>query len=439
MLNAFAEGNHLPAETVALIERRKALLGKSYRLFYAEPIHIVRGEGAWLFDASGRRYLDAYNNVASVGHCHPRVVEAIRRQVAILNTHTRYLDENILDYCERLATTLPPGLGRMVFTCSGSEANDLALRIARYNTGASGVIVTRFAYHGVTEATARISPSLGAESVGADNVRLVQAPDTYRLGESAGAAFAEDVRTAVASLKADGHGVAAMICDTIFSSDGVFVRRDLLSEAARVVQEAGGLFVADEVQAGFYRTGQFMWGAQRHGVVPDILTMGKPMGNGHPIAALALRAELADRFGEHVRYFNTFGGNTVSIAAARATLDAIIDEGLGANAATVGDWLGEEILRLACEQDVIGDVRQAGLFLGVELVGNQDRRTPAAALAQAVVNQMRRLGVLISLTGTYGNVLKIRPPLIWGREHVDLFVATLAQSLSEARREIHDA
>ncbi|MDK2760453.1 MAG: aminotransferase class III-fold pyridoxal phosphate-dependent enzyme [Sphingopyxis sp.] len=431
MLNAYSGAGDVDQATAALIERRRSLLGPAYRLFYEQPIHMVRGEGPWLFDAKGDRYLDAYNNVVSVGHCHPHIVGAIARQASVLNTHTRYLGDLILTYAERILATVPDSLGNIMFTCTGSEANDLALRAARHCTGARGIIVTQLAYHGVTQAVSEVSPSLGFGGEQPPYVRTIAAPDTYRsVGDVAGA-LAGQTRAAIADLKAAGHGVAAILCDTIFSSDGLFTARGLLDGAVAAVQAAGGLYIADEVQAGFGRTGGTMWGFERHGVTPDIVTLGKPMGNGHPVAAAIMRPELLAQFGESSRYFNTFGGNTVSCAAASATLDVIEREGLLANADGVGAYFKERLGALMAQHECIGDVRGAGLFLGLELVSDRQGKVADAGLAQRIVNGLREKRILISTTGIYGNVLKIRPPLIWGTEHVDMFVDALNMLLRE--------
>ncbi|MBP9157925.1 MAG: aminotransferase class III-fold pyridoxal phosphate-dependent enzyme [Sphingobium sp.] len=431
MLNAYSGGSDVDHLTAELIERRRSLLGSAYRLFYEMPIHMVRGEGPWLFDIDGNRYLDAYNNVVSVGHCHPHIVEAIARQAGILNTHTRYLGESILNYAERLLATVPDALGNIMFTCTGSEANDLALRVARYCTGAKGIIVTQLAYHGVTQAVAEVSPSLGFGGGQPSYVRTISAPDSYRFDGNLATLLAEQTQAAIAELEAAGHGVAAIMCDTIFSSDGVFTTPGLMDGAAKVVQAAGGLYIADEVQAGFGRTGETMWGFQRHGVTPDIVTMGKPMGNGHPVAAAIMRPELLTQFGDKSRYFNTFGGNTVSCAAAAATLDVIEQEGLLANADRVGARFLESLQALGARHEAIGDVRGAGLFLGVELVSDRPGKIPDANLAQKIVNGMREKQILISTTGIHGNVLKIRPTLIWQQDHVDMFVDALDSLLGD--------
>ncbi len=426
-----------PPDSLRLVERRAALLGPAYRLFYEEPLHAVRGEGVWLFDAAGRRHLDAYNNVASVGHCHPRVVAALAAQAAVLNTHTRYLHEGVVDYAEQLLATMPRELGHAMLTCTGSEANDLALRIARAHTGAEGLIVTRWAYHGVTAATAEASPSLGAGIRLGAAVRTVTAPAAVgggndeaaraAAGVEAGRAFAAGVREAIADLRRAGIGPAALLVDTVFSSDGIVTDPPgFLAEAVDAIREAGGVFIADEVQAGLGRTGEAMWGFQRHGVVPDIVTMGKPLGAGHPVAAVAVRPAVLEAFGQASRYFNTFGGNPVSMAVGRAVLDVVHDEGLMENARKVGEHLRHALRALAGWHPLIGDVRGAGLYIGVELVTDRAARTPASAETTArVVNAMRRRGVLLSSAGPAANVLKIRPPLVFTREHADLLAATL--------------
>lgn len=414
--------------TAGLLARRARLLGPAYRLFYDEPFHPVRGEGVWLYDAAGTPWLDAYNNVVPLGHARPEVVEAIARQASVLNTHTRYLHEGILDYAERLLATMPPELGHATFTCTGSEANDLAMRIATAHTGGTGLIVTRFAYHGVTSALACASPSLGQYVRIGDHVRLVDAP----AGGDAdtGRRFADGVRAAIADLQACGIKPAALLVDTVFSSDGVFTApAGFLHEAVEAIHEAGGVFIADEVQPGFGRTGEAFWGFQRHGVVPDIVTMGKPMGNGHPVAGLAVRPPVMEAFGRASRYFNTFGGNPVSMAAASAVLDVIQHNGLQANALQVGNYLRERLAALGERHAIVGEARGAGLFVGLELMADRSTRAPATALAAKVVNGLRQRQVLLSATGPDANVLKIRPPLVFQREHADFLVERLDEVL----------
>ncbi|MDA7966499.1 aminotransferase class III-fold pyridoxal phosphate-dependent enzyme [Ruegeria sp.] len=412
-------------EDAALIARRVATLGPSYRLFYEEPLHPVSAEGVWITDKDGRRYLDVYNNVPSVGHSHPRVVEALSKQAAILNTHTRYLHETVVEFSERLLATMPDTLNRAIFTCTGSEANDLALRIANYHTGGTGIVVTDLAYHGGTMAVAEMSPSLGL-GVGA-HVRTVAPPDTYRL-DAAG--FGAQVAAAFDDLKANGITPSVLIFDSIFSSDGVFAPPPgVLQAAVEAAYKAGALVIADEVQPGFVRTGDNFWGFQNHGISPDIVTMGKPMGDGHPMAGLALSAELADAFGQASRYFNTFGGNPVSAAVGLAVLDVIRDEQLQENARLTGAYMSDGLKQLANTHAVIGDVRGAGLFIGLELVQDRAAKTPATEETAWLVNELRRRGVLISRAGPHGNVLKIRPPLPFKPEHADHFVEVMDQTL----------
>jgi 4-aminobutyrate aminotransferase-like enzyme len=434
MANSFdlATAGGLEPRLRDLVERRRAVLGPGYRLFYERPVEVVRGEGVHLYDADGVEYLDAYNNVPCVGHAHPRVVEAIARQAATLNTHTRYAAEPILDYAERLVATHAPELRNVTFTCTGSEANDLALRVARFQTGADGVIVTRNAYHGVTSAVAEISPSLGPNVPLGTNVRAIAPPDPA-LGDVAavGAAFAAGVADAIADLERHGARLAAFVVDSIFSTDGILPDpAGFLAPAVDVVRAAGGLYVADEVQAGFGRTGDALWGYQRHCLHPDLVTLGKPMGNGLPIAALVARPEAIEPFGTAVRYFNTFGGNAVSIAAAAAVLDVIEDEGLVEHARVVGGALRAGVAALAADHPVIGDVRGAGLYLGVDLV-DPASGAPAPALATRLVNGMRERRVLISASGPEAATLKIRPPLPFAATDADRFLDVLADTLAE--------
>ncbi|MEY8829592.1 aspartate aminotransferase family protein [Sedimentitalea sp. XS_ASV28] len=436
MINAFDNDGtpKLAPEERALIARRDRALGPAYRLFYQDPMHIQRGEGVWLWDREGRKYLDAYNNVASVGHCHPRIVAAISAQLGVLNTHTRYLHEDIIAYAERLLATMPDQLEHVMFTCTGSEANDLALRIARSHTGRQGVIVTRQAYHGVTEAVSELSPSLGDFVPRGPRVRLIDAPDGLRIpAAQQGARLADDLARAITEMRAEGIEPAALIVDTIFSSDGLHPDPvGFLEPAVDLIRAEGGLFIADEVQPGFARTGDSFWGFQRHALVPDLVTMGKPMGNGFPVAGVAMRAGPVREFGERARYFNTYGGNPVAAAAGMALLDVIHDEGLQENARIIGAHLKAGLEDIATRRHVIADVRGAGLFLAVECVLDRDSNTPDAALAGFVVNHMRRNGVLISATGPGGNILKIRPPLILQQPEADLLLTAVEAAFNAA-------
>ncbi len=433
MPNAFESGKLAlgPAER-ELIARRERLLGPSYRLFYDRPLHLVRGEGVWLYDPAGQAYLDVYNNVPAVGHCHPQVVAALSRQAALLNTHTRYLHEGILDYAEALLATLPRELGHMLFTCTGSEANDLACRIAQSHTAATGFIVTRLAYHGGTQATAALSPSLGAAVAQGANVRIVAAPDGYRGDrERVAADFAAAVGAAIEDLRRHGIRPAALLVDTIFSSDGVFADPPgFLAPAVAAIRAAGGILIADEVQAGFGRTGAKMWGFERHALLPEIVTMGKPMGAGFPVAGLAVQPDVVREFGRS-RYFNTFGGNPVAAAVGLAVLEVIEREQLRDNASAVGEALRGGLRELAARHAIIGDVRGAGLYIGVELVTDREARSPASAATAQIVNRLRERRVLIGSAGPHANVLKIRPPLVFSNDHAELFLGALDEVLAE--------
>jgi 4-aminobutyrate aminotransferase-like enzyme len=422
MVNAFdgSQAASLPPGARDLVRRREAALGGAYRLFYASPVELVRGSGVYLYDPAGQAYLDAYNNVPSVGHSHPHVTEAVTRQLATLNTHTRYLTEGVVGYAERLLAAHDLGApAHAMFTCTGSEANDLALRIARQHTGGTGVIVTANAYHGVTAALAELSPSLGPNIPLGRDVRVVPAP-------APGVNFTAAVAWAIADLERYGVRLAAFLADSLFSSDGIFPDpAGFLAPVAEITRAAGGIYIADEVQSGFGRTGTHMWGYQRHGIAPDIVTMGKPMGNGLPIAGLVARQDVLDDFGRNARYFNTFGGNPVCVAAASAVLDVLEAERLPANAAATGAYLKDEVARLAAGSQVLGEVRGAGLYLGID-VADPSTGAPSADVAAAVVNGMRERRVLISATGPQGSVLKVRPPLPFGPEHADQFLAALA-------------
>jgi 4-aminobutyrate aminotransferase-like enzyme len=439
MVNAFDPGNtkSLDARTQELLARRQRVLGPSYKLFYEEPVHVVRGEGVWLYDPDGESYLDVYNNVPSVGHCHPHVVAAIAKQAATLNTHTRYLHDLVLTYAETLLATFPAALSNIMFTCTGSEASDLAMRVARTFTGGTGFIVTACAYHGITSAVSGISPSLGAGvSLGA-TVRTVPAPARYRADGSevadVGGEFAMHVEQAIQDLQRHGIRVAGLIVDTIFSSDGVHADPGgFLAPAVAAIRRVGGVFVADEVQPGFGRLGSHMWGFQRHGLVPDMAILGKPMGNGIPIAGLVAKPEVLLDFAARARYFNTFGGNPVSCAAGLAVLEVIEGEQLMVNAAAVGLYMKRGVEALAaCHGRLLGEVRGAGLFIGADLVADGDRQKPDAELASRIVNGLRKRRILISASGPHGHVLKIRPPLLFSRENADQFLDALDRTLQE--------
>ncbi|MFM7654504.1 MAG: aspartate aminotransferase family protein [Paracoccaceae bacterium] len=426
MPNAYQPGKgNLSKADQDLVARRQRALGPAYRLFYETPVHLVRGEGVWLYDKDGKAYLDTYNNVASVGHCHPHVVAAMARQAGVLASHTRYLHEGVLAYAERLLGHFPGELSHVMFTCTGSEANDLAFRIARAQTGGTGFIVTENAYHGVTYAISGMSPSLGSGVDLGEHVRVVPAP---RTGGETGAEFAAGVQAAIADLQRHGIKPAALIVDTVFSSDGVFADpAGFLAPAVAAIRAAGGLFIADEVQPGFGRTGAAMWGFQRHDVLPDMVSLGKPMGNGYPVAGLVMQPRVIEAFGAKARYFNTFGGNAVAAATAMAVLEVIEGEGLQANCAKVGAAFAEGLRGLAKGHAALGELRAVGLFLGQDIVDGEGR--PDAARAGWIVNRLREEGVLISATGPKGHVLKIRPPMVFSVENVAFFLDRLERVL----------
>jgi 4-aminobutyrate aminotransferase-like enzyme len=414
-----------------LVERRGELLGPAYRLFYRHPVEIVRGRGALVWDADGVEYLDCYNNVASLGHAHPAVVEAVHAQMARLSTHTRYLHEAILDYAEDLLGSMP-GPDRLMLVNSGSEANDLALRVGREFTGGRAWIATSEAYHGNTALVSAHSPSLAGSETMDPALRVVDPPDTYRHGSSAaaGAAFLASVRGAVADIEASGDGLAGIILDASFSSDGVFFGEPgMIAAAVEHVREHGGLLLADEVQPGFGRSGEAFWGFERHGLVPDLVSLGKPMGNGYPVAALAAKAEVLEPFATRRPYFNTFGGSPVAIAAAQAVLDTIRVEDLQAKALATGGVLRAALRELATRHDLIGDVRGAGLYTGVELVRSRATSEPATSEALEVLERLRERGVLTSVCGPTNSILKLRPPLAFGEEDVPRLVAALDGAL----------
>lgn len=408
-------------------------MGPAYRLFYDSPLHLVRGEGVWLYDADGNKYLDMYNNVPHVGHCHPRVVEAICRQAGVLNTHTRYLHDNVVDLAERLTATLPTELDTAMFSCTGSEANELALRIARKVSDGAGIVVASHSYHGNTQATYEVSTDSIAEAELPDYVVTVPAPDCYRgpyRGEDAAEKYAAHVDGALDRLRRRGIKPAAFLIDTIASSSGVVAPPPgYLGRVARIVRDAGAVFIADEVQPGFGRTGKQFWGFEVDDFVPDIVTMGKPMGNGHPISSVVTRRELADAFARHSGYFNTFGGNPVSCAAALAVLDVIKKERLQQNALTVGQHLVAGLWKLAERYECIGDVRGNGLFIAVEFVASREQRAPATGLVQRLVNDLRERGLLTGAIGPDKNILKLRPPLVLTKNDADYALNILDDTL----------
>ncbi len=427
--------------TQSLLDRRFRVLGRHSPLFYEKPLQLVRGEGVWVYDADGKRYLDAYNNVPHVGHCHPRVVEALCKQARTLNSHTRYLDETVVNYAERLLATFQPSLERVFLTCTGSESNELAIRIARECTGNMGIISTAYAYHGNTAAVAQISSVFTPASKRGPFVRTVPVIDPYRerngrSDEELAAAYVADLQRAIDDFTARGVKLAAVLFCTAFSSEGLPEQpRGYLPKVAEAVHAAGGLVIADEVQAGFGRFGSHMWGHDVHGMLPDIVTLGKPMGNGHPLAGVVTTADLMERFTSQNMYFNTFGGNEVSAAAGLAVLDVLRDEQLLENAQRVGNHVLAGMRELQKKHPIMGDVRGKGMFFAVEMVADRETREPAGSQTKAIVNAMRERGVLISRIGLGDNILKIRPPMTFSTDNANLLLTTLDSVLSsqEAR------
>jgi 4-aminobutyrate aminotransferase-like enzyme len=423
----------------ALLERRDRLLGPM-STFYEEPLHLVRGEGVRVWDAQGREYLDCYNNVPHVGHCHPKVVDAICTQAATLNTHTRYLHDTILDYVERLTATFDESLSSAIMTCTGSEANDIALRIARSVTGKTGVIATDHTYHGNTMAVAQLSCTNPPPGGHWPNVRHVPAPDSYRgtrtaSGELDAQLFTTSVQQAIDSLNADGHGISALIICPYFANEGFpELPQGWLNDAVTAVRNAGGIVIADEVQPGFGRTGTHFWGHEYANIVPEIVTLGKPMANGHPVGGVVTQHAYLEAFRRDFRYFNTFGGNPVSAAAALATLTVVQEEALMENARVVGEYARSGLTQLAQRYDCIDDVRGRGLMFGAELVTSRDTKAPAIELAKQVANGMRQRGVILNFLGIHYNTLKIRPPMPFSQANADHMLNTLDDTLSDLCR-----
>ena len=419
------------SDRTQLIERRQRALGPAYKHFYETPLYLTRGEGVWLFGDDGRKYLDCYNNVPSVGHCHPEVVAALTQQAQTLNTHTRYLHHAVVEYAEMLTATLPGELSVCTLVCTGTEANDLAYRMARAVTGNDGAITTVGAYHGNSTLVSELSPDFGRRRPRPEFVVDVEPPMSYRGRYSSDDAqyaqkYAELVDLGIDELAEHKHRPAMMIIDSIYDCAGVYTPppqyQQLVHEKVRA---AGGLIVCDEVQSGLTRLGDHYWGFMDSGVVPDIVTMGKPLGDGHPLAAVVTTPDIAARFAEESNYFNTFGGNPVSASVGKAVLQIIEREELLQQVHDVGDYLLQGLNRLAQRYELIGDVRGKGLFIAVELVRDRDTKEPADHEAAAVVERMREAGVLLALIGEHRNTLKIRPPLVFSKEHADIALAAL--------------
>ena len=414
----------------ALLAIRHGVLGHHTKHFYEKPLHFERSLGPYLYGMDGRRYLDFYNNVPQVGHCHPHVVKAIARQAAALNTNTRYLYGSVLEYAERLTSKLAPHLNSCIFVNSGSEATDVAWQLARFVTGNSGGMLMEDAYHGVTDSIRLFSP--GHPDVPLpDFLQGLAVPDAYRdAGDQIASRYAADADRAIRDLAEAGHSLAAFIVDSAFCSSGVpDVPAGYLQGVEERVRKAGGLMICDEVQSGFGRMGQW-WGHEFHGVKADIVTMGKPAGNGHPLGVVVTSKELLDDFLAHTGFFSTFGGNPVASAAGNAVLDVIERDSLIENGRRVGDYLRAQLRDLASRQRLIGDVRGHGMLAGLELVTDREAKTPATEETKRLIELMRQNQVLVGKDGRYNNVLKLRPALILELVHVDQFVAALDASLT---------
>ena len=415
-----------------ILELRKQYLSPSLSLSYEDPIHIVRGEGQYLYDAEGLRYLDAVNNIQHVGHCHPKVVSAAMEQNALLNTNTRYLDETIVRYAKLLTKKLPDGLDVCFFTNSGSESNDLALRIARCITGSKETIVLDGAYHGHLSSLIEISPykhnAPGGEGP-PDFVYSIPLPDSFRgiyRGDNCTADYVNEVKKVIYKINDSSKTLSAFFVEALMGCGGQIVLPEgFLKKSFELVRKSGGLCIADEVQIGFGRMGTDFWGFETCGVIPDIVTLGKSIGNGHPLSAVVTTKEIADQFNNGMEYFNSYGGNPVSCAIGEAVLDVIEDEGLQENAEIVGSYLIEELFKLQSKYTFIGQIRGQGLFIGIELISNTDTLKPNKTLAAKIVNQMKDAGILISIDGPGHNVLKIKPPMVFNLENANELVINL--------------
>lgn len=427
----------------ALLKARQRHLGKMLSVSYKKPLKIVRGSGQYLYDENGHAFLDMVNNVCHVGHCHPRVVEAATRQISALNTNTRYLHDNLPNYAQRLCATFPEPLNVCFLVNSGSEANDLALRLARNFTGRRSMVVVEGAYHGHLTSLIDLSPYKFDGPGGAgcpDDVYMAPMPDVFR-GEHhrddplAGSKYAKHVAEGFENLQAKGAPGAAFICESLLGCGGqIVLPQGYLKAAFQHAREAGALCIADEVQVGFGRVGQHFWGFQTQDVIPDIVTLGKPIGNGHPMAAVITTSEIAQAFHNGMEYFNTYGGNPVSCAVGAAVLDVIEDECLQEHAWVVGDFILRGLRELQKRHPLIGDVRGLGLYIGVELVRDHDTLEPADWEASSIVEEMKERGILLSTDGPLHNVLKIKPPMVFTKENAQTFLENLDQVLKQELR-----
>ena len=418
-----------------ILDLRSKHLGPSLSVSYDEPLHIVRGEAQYLFDAKGNRYLDCVNNIQHVGHCHPKVVEAAQQQYEKLNTNTRYLDETIVNYAKELTSTFPEGLDVCFFANSGSEANDLALRISRNYNQSKEIIVLDSAYHGNLSSLVEISPYKHNGPGGSgtpEHVHVIPTPDQYRgkyRGEECSGQYVQEVQNAIETIQNNGKNVSAFIAEALMGCGGqLILPKGFLKESFTKVKNAVGVCIADEIQIGFGRMGSHFWGFESEGAIPDIVTMGKSMGNGHPLSAVVTTQEIADTFNNGMEYFNSIGGNPVSCAVGQAVLNVIKEEDLQENALAVGSYLLERLKKLQMQHNLIGEVRGRGLFIGIELIKDD---APAAAEARTMVNQMKDKGLLLSTDGPDHNVIKIKPPMVFNKENADELVKKLDEIMTK--------
>jgi len=433
-----ATGMEPTRTTDEILEIRRRHVGPNLSVSYTEPLKIVRGEGQYLFDDRGRRYLDLVNNVCHVGHCHPHVVAAGQRQMAELNTNTRYLHDHLVEYALRLTESFPAPLSVCFFVCTGTEANDLALRLARTHTGTREIIVLEHAYHGHSPSLIEIGTykceGPGGEGL-AKHAHKAPIPDAYRgihRGTGAGRRYADEVRKTVTTLSAAGRTPGAFMAESLIGCGGqVIPAEGFMAGAFEAVRSVGGVCIADEVQVGFGRAGSHFWAFEALGVVPDIVTLGKPIGNGHPMAAVVTTPEIAESFTTGMEYFNTFGGNPVSCAIGLAVLDVIEAQGLQEHARVLGEQFLDGFQEMAPRHPLVGDVRGLGLFLGVELVRDHQTLEPADAEASAVIDAMRDRGFLLSTDGPFHNVIKIKPPMVLSPDDVSAVLSNIDEVLTE--------
>ncbi len=419
----------MTSKTSDLLTRRNHSLGRGAALFYDQPVHLVRGEGVVLYDDTGRPFVDMYNNVPSVGHCHPHVVEAVSRQVATLNVHSRYLHEGVVRYAERLTAIHHDSIESVVFSCTGTEANEVALLMARAATGGRGIICTNEAYHGNSTEVRKLTHRTSTTG----DIRTIPFPETYRYtGDQDPTEFYLDrVKDVISAFRRDGVPFAGMLVCPILANEGLpNIPAGFMKRAAEVVRDAGGLFICDEVQAGLGRTGRW-WGYEFMDVVPDIVTMGKPLGAGIALAATAARRELVETFRKEYRYFNTFASSPLQAAAGNAVLDVIENERLLERVSDVGAFLKDRLTAFAPKCAALGDVRGKGLFVGLEWVSDKASKAPDREGAVRIVNALKDKGYLISNAGAYNNVLKLRPPLVFSRTDAERFLLTFEATLRE--------